>query len=446
MIKYDKIKQLALENNKNWADDFLALCGGQKNRRTGVLTSEVSHKEFEARDFDLGKLTNIFCGGDLDKLDALTMESGGSAQMPSQFVDISAWSSTIGSLLDMVALDSFNRYATIGNNFCEVMPRTVRGGKLPRIYANQQNARNIPIGKPAPAVDTLKEGWVELPYPERDAKQIKLLKEDFTFDRSGTIIQAVEDEGAALAIYREERILLRLVGVLNDYVRDGYGFNGSINTSSQATFRTSGDTSTVVGGVTPFNYINSATGYDLLDWNVLANAEVLLQSNVSPYDNLPITMGEHPILLVDPYAVPNVSTILNATKNMRWNVSGTESADSVTYPELNREFANPVMGKYKLTSSWLLHKMLVTGKHFDGTVILDETGTAVSPISESIVKKLWWMANPKGLKWLEVYPFSSVDVTIAGEDAVSNVVVNKYISQYGNSAVVEPRYIGSFSG
>lgn len=454
-VKYDKIKKLAMENSKTWKQDFIALLGGKKGYK-GELTLESSHKEFDAKDLDFQKITHMFLDGDVDKLDALTMESGGSAQNPSQFSDVNAWSSTVGGLLDMLALDAFSSAPLIGKNLVERIPRKVRGGKMSRVYTNQKSIRNIGIGEPAPTANTLQEGWVELPYPNRYAQRIKLIKEDFTFDRTGTIQQAVEDLALTMAVAEEEDILTVFAGIYNSYVRDGVGLKGSNTDAAQPTYLTSANTSTVVNGNLPFNYVNSATATPLTTAQSLANGEVLLRSNRDPYSNIPIDLGDHPTLVVSPYNEPVVSQILWSIANMRYNVSETQGADNTTYgvtvPEYNRTYPNKFqvngktvdIGKYRLTSSWLLYSMLTTGKFSDGSQIYTEAGVKMSNMSATDAQAAWWLLSDKAFGWAEIYPFSSVDTMIDGDDASANVVVSKYLQNYGVPFVKEPRYAGKF--
>jgi len=426
MIRPHKLLKLVEQNVNNkkgvrgYREQFRDLLGLTENRH-GEPTIDLSRRELHPKDFSLQEMAMEFLGrnwrdtvrdfslGSSGPIGLMRLqEADGHVVLPSHFANIAAFTDSVSGLIDAMVLEAYMDPVYIGDMVMETVPTRVNGGKMIGVRNDGNTGEDVLDSEPLPAVG-LEETYVDLPNNQRRGSLIQVHQNVFLYDRTDQVQSMSENAGTATRRKKEIRQADYVLGIVNNYSRDGSSANTYLATA----------------GSSPNDYVNSSAN-SLDDWTDIDEAINLLEGNTDPNSGFSIAINPPYDLLVMPQEYMNTTTIVRSTSIDVRDSGGTGTADD----QQVRTAANPLpqLNLIRANREWYRRLVLATASGGAG-------------LSEDAAKARWHLGHfRKAFGYRQLTPYRSQDYPITAEEGRRGIVLVKTVEEQGTPFVKEPRY------
>jgi hypothetical protein len=436
-----------------------SILGLTENLETHEPMIDLNARTVNAKDFDLAEVARELLPAEFQGLGNVRKafqlaeqmrplalaEAEGGAVGASHFAHISAFSDTIGGLIDAIIFEGYQSPEFIGDELVETRDARVQGGYAIGARNDGGVSDNPTLGEPYPTVG-LSETRVHIPDNIRNGIALQIREDAFIYDRTGQIQEAAQNAGYSVRRLKELRIADCILGKTNTYSRD----NVNSNTYRTATGSTAGASTTKgENGTYPMAYCNHAVSTPLTEWRDLNTAAMTLGGNKDPATGFEIAVRPaESILLVMPHQELLANTILSA--------SGLQTR--VTYPVATqssavnldvRNHANPIANfARKVMASWIWYNRLMLA----GTNATQAADSAATHVNDATLKvgattaanaqAVWlWGQFSRAFKYRQIIPFETFQAPLSSEDSRRDIVAVYVSREWGTPWVMEPRYV-----
>jgi len=329
---------------------------------------------------------------------------GGGSLGPSQFLNINAFSGTVGGLLGASYMDGYNSANFIGDRITS-LKTNIRGQNQKRVRYSP--ATNKPtVLKPGQEIprSNIEEDWIRDTTMVRRGESVALTREAVHFDWTDGLVESAKDNGYQFREDREERQLKAVFGVVNNYERKGAAGNTYLDAAAAGAF---------------INKITNA----LTDENALDNAFQILANMTDPITGKKIDVTATELFLITtPYKRATASRLARSTQH--------RFGDGASNTDANYVAKDPVL---EFTHEWTTRAV--------------DLMTAATPVglglTQAQAQERWVYGNTKkAFQTIEAWPFITQTFTV-GEDASLmryGIFVEVIGEEYSEVTVLEPRF------
>jgi hypothetical protein len=333
---------------------------------------------------------------------------------PSVFADINAWTATVQGLVEIRKLAAMQRPEFIWENFVEVQPTRVNGGKVIGIPYVGDYARKVQPGIAFPNVGLSQlYSWIQ--PNDIYGLSLALDRNAIVYDLSGELMAAADTTGAALG-YRREVIVAQ--GVLGITAYNSFIMGGNISDTPNATYQT---TKPALTPATKYYQFINKQANPLSDYTSLQTAQNLFNLMRDPVNNLPFNVSIEDIL-ISPNRLYQVQTIQHALQVLNW--TGTAGPSPNTVPPQGTFAANPI-GNFRIHQS----------------IIWDKVQTD-NGVSDADRDAMWFAGKPKNaFVWRSAWDMRTDQANPTSAEMLATNVVNMWVSQWsGQFGVRDARW------
>lgn len=323
-------------------------------------------------------------------------EAEGHVVLPSHFAHISAFSDTIGGLIEAWALESYQNPVFVGDQLFEEKESRMNGGKAIGVMNDGRAGDNLIDGEPYPTVG-LKETAVDIPDNKRRGNVIQINEKDFIYDRTETVREKAETAGEAVRRLKEVDQAKVFLGITNNYSRDGVANNTYLDAA----------------GDLPNNYVNSQVN-ELVNFLSVDTAIQLFGGNTDPGTGFEIELAEPYQIAVMPQNYANAMTVAKAVTIERRTATSTE----IVTTENPLAAIEPI----KLTRLWF--NLLVA-----------------AGVSAANAAARWFVGDFKrAFKYRVIIPYENREAPLSSEDVRRDIILVRVAREHGVAFVAEPRW------
>lgn len=241
-------------------------------------------------------------------------------------VDSAAFSNINGQLLITTVLQNWNNPDLIWRDLVTVMPTPLNGERLAGITVPADEIQTVPEGE-AFGKTGLNEQFIDTPVIPKKGTTIGITKEAIFYDRTGLILANAGKIGEAMAMNLEKRVLDVVLGIVNNYRRNGADVINTYQTTSP--------------------YVNVKTSNPLVDYRSIKAAANQFGDMVDPDTGEPIIVSYN--TLVCPYEMSIEAQRIIGASSVRvasgdaFLADPTDNAEVQTYS--NQPLRNPIAVK-----------------------------------------------------------------------------------------------------
>ncbi len=355
---------------------------------------------------------------------------------PSVFQDINAFNASVSGLVEIRMLEAYNRPEFIGDEFCEVQPTRVNGGKIIGVSYVGNVAQVTPPGIEFPNVGVSEMYAWARPNLVVGLK-LSLDRSALVYDLSGELMASAETVGSSLG-YRSEYLIAGGVQGLNNVtdqngnsypeIADSFIMNASNSSTPNPTYQTAAVTTN--GNF--YSFINSQT-QTFADWTSLQASQTLLNLMRDPINKLPF-MTRIRKVLVDPSSWHLALQVKHQTQ--AWLATGTPATApyqgaASTFPPVGNQNPGLRLPSGEL-DDWTPHMSNIWHQ-----ALLD------GGVTEANCKLRWYAGDPKkAFIWRSAWDLRTDQANPSSADMLGRNIINMWVSQWsGQFAVREPRYV-----
>src|SRR5215471_1410619 len=266
--------------------------GAAANLAESLRDGDLKPDDFSVRDL----FVTLNEDGDELLRSISTSRSGGKSLLEAaSAVDTAAFTGIIGQIVFNKVKEAYQDPEFLWPQLCETMTtQFLDGERIPGIGRIGDKAEIVDEGAPYPLVG-LNEEFIDTPPTRKRGFIVPVTREIIVADRTGLLLKAANETGRWCGLNKEKRVLDVVVGVQNNYKRNGTATN---------TYLTAGA------------YINSQTGNALdgqgNEWRALEKADLLFDAITDPNTGEPILVAPD-VLLVPSALKRTAERIVNAT-------------------------------------------------------------------------------------------------------------------------------------
>lgn len=269
-----------------------------RGRTVAFWGEAFESKEIKPDDVSVKDLFEAYVpdGTEILRLMSRNKSGGMTLKEASNAVDTSVFSAITGQLIFTKTRDEYAVAALLADQLVTTMQTTfLDGEKIPGIGGIGDEAELIEEGYPYPTVGIGPE-YIEAPPTKKRGFIVPVTREIIIADRTGVLLRRAGDGGKWMGVNKEKRVLDVVVGVTNNYKRNG----------------TSTNTYLAAGA-----YINSQAN-TLVDWTDIENAELLYDAMLDPNTGEPIGISPGGYTLIVPTALRMTALRIANTTEVRY--------------------------------------------------------------------------------------------------------------------------------
>lgn len=424
--------------------------GLSENFQTGEPCIDMAARAVNAKEFDLAEvaremLPEQFRGKNIRHAFSGGMQMRGMQEAEghmvgaSHFAHISAFSDTVGGLIDAMIFEGYQSPEFIGDDLFETKAARVQGGYAIGVRNDGKVSDNPTLGEAYPTVG-LSETRVHIPDNIRNGVVLQIREDAFIYDRTDQIQQAAANAGESVRRAKEIRQADCALGRTNTYSRDG------VTSNTYRTDSTTGSAATksTENGTYPMAYTNAQSTLTLTDWQQWNVAKQVLSRNVDPATGWEISVRpDRSVLLVSPDNELLTRSIVHATGIQTRSTSPV--ATQATAIQLNvRDSANP-LAEYgisiKSSRIWLNRLKLAGTNAASGYTGCLNAATALTDSATQAQTAWLWGEFTRAMKYRQIIPFETFQAPLSSEDSRRDIVAVYVSREWGVPWVMEPRYV-----
>jgi len=359
---------------------------GRPDRYFEDVRQAFARKELRPSDFSLRGLFEHFVKDGYELLRTFDPRSGESVNLREAAINTGAFANITGQIFYNAILQAYESPQFIGDSLVTVQSTQLSGEKIPGISNLGDVAKSVDEGKDFPTAGVVEE-WIETPDTQKYGFIDEVTKEAIFFDRTGLLIQRAGKVGEALGISREKRILSVVLGVTNNYKRNGQSYDTYDNNS----------------GYHDFDNLIASNG--LSDWTNIDACRNAFDKITDPNTGEPIVIN--PNTLIIPGDLMYSSQFIKSATEFR---KATSSAANTTIG------GNPLQMDFDIMSNaW----------------VYDTTSSATT----------WFFGDPRSaFAYMENWPITVTQAPPNSEAEFQRDVVARFkASERGKCVVMDPR-------
>lgn len=334
------------------------------------------------------------------------LESTGVGIDPTAFLDINAFSSVVGGLIEVKILEAFQNPELIADRLCPPERTRLNGQKVIGLMPIGDAGRKRLPGETHTRVQ-FGERYVTTPETRENALAVDVNKEAVFFDLTGDILNMASTVGEALAYRKELEVINTIIGGVNTFNWNGSAYN---------TYQTS----------KTLGFTNSITN-QLIDWESL-QADILQFSRQEDPDTGKRILIRPNTLLVNPGKFMTASLITGASAMERRTAPGATQSTAVSL-SVAQGAPNPYSGQFNIITSPLLEQQC-----------LASTANGGLALSVSDATNTWWMMEAgKAFKYMQNYPLTVTQAAPNQYEMLDRGIIASYFAnERGIPAVISP--------
>ena len=337
------------------------------------------------------------------------LESTGIGVDPTAFLNINAFTSVVGGLIEVKILEAFQNPELIADRLAPPERTKLNGQKVIGLMPIGDPGRKRLPGETHTRVQ-FGERYVTTPETRENALALDVNKEAVFFDLTGDILNMASTVGDALSYRKELEVINAVIGGTNTFNWNGTAYN---------TYQT---------GKT-LGYVNSITN-QLVDWESL-QADMLQFSRQEDPDTAKRILIRPNTILVNPGKMMTANLITGATSMERRTAPGaTQSTSSALNVALGA--SNPYAGQFNVLTTPLLEQQCLAAVANGGLAL-----------SVSDANNTWWMLESgKAFKYMQNYPLSVTQAAPNQYEMLDRGILASYFAnERGIPAVMSPWHI-----
>lgn len=355
----------------------------------------------------------------------ISVMEAGTAVVPSQFANISAFNAAAIGLLEARILEAYSKPAFMVAKSFENIPSKLRRLKLVGI-SNIGDVSEVRDPGQRHARAQVSERYTETPQTRNRGIAVEITREAVLFDYSRQLLKQCDSVGESLALRKEYLCLDILLGIYNPYNYNGTSYN-TYATAAQDT----------AGG----NWINSIVNpiHTANAWEAF-NAVLQLWVNMTdPETGQPISIEAAQMLTMPAnYMMAEVALQASEITRMANALAGT------SWPTDAYKSANPAKGMFQLVND--AKYPYAYRRATDSSSGTYDTASRVNPglgYSGDNAKNLWFAGDfKKAFHWHENIPLTTVRANASDwEMADHGLVVAIFADEMGAGGVTDPRFV-----
>lgn len=334
------------------------------------------------------------------------LESTGVGIDPTAFLDINAFTSVVGGLIEVKILEAFQNPELIADRLAPAERTKLNGQKVIGLMPIGDAGRKRLPGETHTRVQ-FGERYVTTPETRENALAIDVNKEAVFFDLTGDILNMATTVGEALAYRKELEVINTIIGGVNTFNWNGTAYN---------TYQTS----------KTLGFTNSITN-QLIDWESL-QADLLQFSRQEDPDTAKRILIRPNTLLVNPGKLMTATLITGANSMERRTAPGATQSSAVTL-SVAQGAPNPYAGQFDIVTSPLLEQQC-----------LASTANGGLNLNLSDATNTWWMMESgKAFKYMQNYPLTVTQAAPNQYEMLDRGIIASYFAnERGIPAVISP--------
>jgi len=341
-------------------------------------------------------------GGDTRAL----LENVGVGIDPTAFLNINAFTSVVGGLIEVKILESFNNPALIADSLAPAVPTKLNGQKIIGLNRIGDLAKERKPGEPH-ARGQFNERYIETPETSEFALAIEVTKEAVFFDLTGQVLQNASMVGEEIAYRKELRVIDAFIGATNSFKYNGTARN------TYVTSRTEG-------------YLNDHSN-PLSDWTAIQATMLLAQRQQDPQTGKRILVNLDTIV-VNPAKVATAALILSATQTERRTGSGSPAQTASNPLNVSVSPGAPYTGLAQMTSPLIEQRCTAS----DGL-----------NLAQANADEYWWaFERGKFMAYYQNYPLSVSQAAPNTYEMLDRGIVAAYFAnERGVPTILSPWHV-----
>lgn len=334
------------------------------------------------------------------------LENTGVPIDPTSFLNINAFSSVVGGLIEVKILEAFQNPALIADKLAPATPTKLNGQKIIGVNRIGDLAKERKPGEPHPR-GQFNERWVQTPETAEFALAVEVTKEAVFFDLTGQILQNASLVGEEIAYRKELRVIDAFIGVTNTFNYNGSAYN------TYVTSRTQG-------------YLNDHSN-PLNDWTAIQATMLLAQRQQDPQTGKRILVNPDTIV-VNPAKVATAALILSATQTERRTGTGSPAQTGSNPLNVSVSPGAPYTGLAQMTSPLIEQRCTAS----DGL-----------NLSQANADEYWWaFERGKFMQYMQNYPLSVSQAAPNTYEMLDRGIVAAYFAnERGVPAIISPWHV-----
>jgi hypothetical protein len=337
------------------------------------------------------------------------MESTGVGLDPTAFLNINAFSSVVGGLIEVKILEAFQNPELIADSLAPAERTRLNGQKVIGLNPIGDSAKKRLPGETHTRVQ-FGERYVTTPETRENALAIDVNKETVFFDLTGDVLNMATSVGEALAYRKELEVINTVIGGVNTFNWNGAAYN---------TFQTS----------KTLGFTNSITN-QLIDWESL-QTDLLQFSRQEDPDTAKRILIRPNTILVNPAKLVTANLIVGANAMERRTAPGATQATAVAL-SVAQGAPNPYSGQFNIVTSPLLEQQCLATVANGGLAL-----------SLSDANNTWWMMESgKAFRYMQNYPLTVTQAAPNQYEMLDRGILASYFAnERGIPAVISPWHI-----
>jgi hypothetical protein len=364
------------------------------------LCEALDKRELAPEDFSLRDLAEALVPDGREWVALLDPRRSGQASVmeSTDGVDVTAFLNVAGQVIYSKILDAYTQEAFVASRLVQTIPTRFDGEKIPGVTRIADEVDAVAPGMPYPHLG-FGEEYIETPSTAKRGFIVPVTKEAIYFDRTHLVLGRAAEVGEILGLNKEKRLLDLIVGVTNNYKRNGVDYN------------------TYNATATPWKNVLAAN--ELVDWTDVDAAEQLFADMLDPATGEPVLVRGTTVLVMPAYRHA-AHRVFNAAE-IAYTGGGAATATTA---------ANP-LGNYRVYESRLAYRRIVA-----------------SGVAAADAKKWWFIGDfRKAFAYMENWPITVTQAPLGSEAEFNNDVVLRFkASERGAAAVINPRYVVKCTG
>jgi len=334
------------------------------------------------------------------------LENTGVPIDPTSFLNINAFSSVVGGLIEVKILEAFQNPALIADRLAPATPTKLNGQKIIGVNRIGDLAKERKPGEPHPR-GQFNERWVQTPETAEFALAVEVTKEAVFFDLTGQILQNAALVGEEIAYRKELRVIDAFIGVTNTFNYGGTAYN------TYVTSRTQG-------------YLNDHSN-PLNDWTAIQATMLLAQRQQDPQTAKRILVNIDTVV-VNPAKVATAALILSATQTERRTGSGSPAQTASNPLNVSVSPGAPYTGLAQMTSPLIEQRCTAS----DGL-----------NLAQANADEYWWaFEKGKFMQYMQNYPLSVSQAAPNTYEMLDRGIVAAYFAnERGVPAIISPWHV-----
>lgn len=357
------------------------------------------------------------------------MEATGIGVDPSAFLDINAFTSVTGGLIEVKILENFKSPEFIADYLAPAEPTKLNGQKI--INAARIGAKGLRRNPNEPhARAQFGERYVTTPATRENALAVDITKEAVFYDLGTDLMRVAGDVGEWLGFQKDLDVIDCFIGVSS-------GVSGGSTTLAN-NFNYKGTAYTMYSATAQLGYTNQLAANGLTDWTSIESSWKQFVRATDPETSTRIYVRPDTIL-VNPAKVATAELICNAMRTERRTAGSSTQSTAATLQIADTPGVPDIIKNLQVIWSPLVEQRCTdSGLAYPGS-----GGYNGLNLSQSNADLYWWhFQRGRPLKWMQNWPLTTWQFSGGQYEMLDKGIIATYgANERGVAAVVSPWHV-----